>query len=145
MTSSGWSMLGNKTMTLARIATPRRQIANNAIQSPDRNRSSGDSASRRPAPENVIRYPLKEWIFDVRAGSGACASGIRTHAIRSCTARRYRTRRRGRQRVTTWSSKRMDFNASILKTIILTRHTWGSEPDSKAYAGQASDRELDCG
>ena len=47
-------------MTLARIATARRQIASNAIQSRGRNRPSGDAVSRRPAAENVIEHPLDD-------------------------------------------------------------------------------------
>ena len=61
MTSSGWSMLGRNAMTLARIATARRQIANNAIQSPGRSRPSGDSVSRRPAVKMVIAHPLEDF------------------------------------------------------------------------------------
>ena len=56
-------------MTLARTATARRQITSNAIQSRGRNRSSGDSASRRPAAENLIRHPLEDGFWDVPAGS----------------------------------------------------------------------------
>ena len=63
--SSGWSMLGSNAMTLARIATARRQIKTNATQSRGRNRSSGDLASCRPAAEKIIGHPLEEWISDV--------------------------------------------------------------------------------
>jgi hypothetical protein len=59
-------MLGSNAMTLARIATARRQIANNAIQSPDKNRPSGEPASRRPAAVNVIADSLEEWILESR-------------------------------------------------------------------------------
>ena len=47
-------MLGSNVMTLARIATARRQIASNASQSRGRNWPSGDFVSRRPAAENFI-------------------------------------------------------------------------------------------
>jgi len=56
-------MLGSNAMTRARIATARRQIANNASQSRGRNRPSGDLVSRRPAAENVIGHPLGERTF----------------------------------------------------------------------------------
>src|SRR5277367_5579269 len=56
-------MLGSNAMTRARIATARRQIANNASQSRGRNRPSGDAVSRRPAAETVIGHPLEEWIL----------------------------------------------------------------------------------
>ena len=81
MTSSGWSMLGSTAMTVARIATAKRQIASNASQSPGKNRSSGDSASRRPAAE--IRSSDTPWRIFGRPGLLQRGSGIRLHAIRS--------------------------------------------------------------
>jgi hypothetical protein len=56
-------MLGSKVMTEARIATARRQIADNATQSRCVNPCSGDPVNRGLAAENMIKRPLEKWVL----------------------------------------------------------------------------------
>ena len=79
-------MLGSSAMTLARIATAMRQIKSSASQSRGRNGPSGDSVSRRSAPENFIEQT--PWRILGRPGLTPAAprgSGIIRSVVRGAT------------------------------------------------------------